>query len=99
MKIDGKQVASQILETLKPRVEELKKQGINPTLAIILIGDDKASQSYIKQKKLKAEEIGITIKLHHFNTILEDKLVELLEELNIDSSIHGIIVQRPLPKT
>lgn len=97
MKIDGRQIASGILEDLKPQVEDLKSKGINPTLAIILIGDDEASKSYIKQKQLKAEEIGAEIKLFHYNITSEVALLELIEKFNNDSSIHGIIVQRPLP--
>jgi methylenetetrahydrofolate dehydrogenase (NADP+) / methenyltetrahydrofolate cyclohydrolase len=97
MKIDGKQIASEILDDLKTQVSELKKKGITPTLAIILIGDDAASHSYIKQKKLKASEIGAEIKLFHFGSTSEVELLKLITDLNNDPSIHGIIVQRPLP--
>lgn len=97
MKIDGKQIASNILEELKPKVEELKNKSIIPTLAIILIGDDEASKSYIKQKQLKAEEIGAEIRLFHYDTTSEGDLINLIQKLNEDNSIHGIIVQRPLP--
>lgn len=97
MKIDGKKIAADILEDLKPQVENLKKTGIIPTLAIILIGNDQSSQSYIKQKQIKAEEIGAGIKLFHFESSSEEELVKLIEKLNIDQNIHGIIVQRPLP--
>lgn len=97
MKIDGKQIASEILESLKPQVLKLKQTGVNPTLAIILIGNNESSQSYIKQKKLKAEEIGAEIKLFHFESTSEEELLKLIEKLNDDPLIHGIIVQRPLP--
>jgi methylenetetrahydrofolate dehydrogenase (NADP+)/methenyltetrahydrofolate cyclohydrolase len=98
MKIDGKLLAEKILEPLKLDTQELIKLGTIPTLAIILIGDDKSSQSYIKQKQLRADEIGAKIKLFHFMSITENELIKLVEVLNNDSLIHGIIIQRPLPK-
>jgi len=98
MKIDGKLLSANILDSLKPEVENLKKSRITPTLAIILIGNDRSSQSYIKQKQLRADEIGVNIKLFHFESISEEKLIKLIEELNNNITIHGIIVQRPLPK-
>lgn len=97
MKIDGKEIASEILENLKPNVESLKQKGIIPALAIILIGNNEASKSYIKQKQLKAEEIGAEIKLFHYDTTSENTLIDLIDKLNNDVSIHGIIVQRPIP--
>lgn len=99
IKIDGRELASNILSNLQSEIEKLKKNKITPTLAIILIGEDKASESFIKQKKLKADEIGVEINLHKFDSITERELVGLIEDLNNDSKIHGIIVQRPLPKT
>lgn len=95
--IDGKLIAAHILENLKPQVEELKQKGVNPTLAIILIGDDASSQSYIKQKQLKANEIGVEVKLFHFSSTSQEELLNLISKLNDDSTVHGIIVQRPLP--
>jgi len=97
MKIDGKAISSDILNSLKPQIEVLKKTGITPTLAIILIGNNSSSKTYIKQKQLKADEIGIEIKLFAFESISEDELVKKIEELNVDPKINGIIVQRPLP--
>lgn len=99
MKIDGKLLASKILEDLKPQVQELKTKGITPTLGIILIGDDEASKSYIKQKQLKAEEIGAEIKLYEFKSVSEDDLINLINNLNGDPRVHGVIIQRPLPAT
>jgi len=99
MKIDGRAISSEILENLKPQVSELKQNGTAPTLAIILIGNDEASHSYIKQKKIKAEEIGAEIKLFHFESTSEEELLTLIEKLNNDALIHGIIVQRPLPNS
>lgn len=98
MKIDGRQIAAGILENLKPRVEELKDSGITPTLAIILIGNNESSKSYIRQKKLKADEIGVDIKLFHFESTSQSELLELINKLNIDPLVNGVIVQRPLPQ-
>ncbi|HEX3035014.1 MAG TPA: bifunctional 5,10-methylenetetrahydrofolate dehydrogenase/5,10-methenyltetrahydrofolate cyclohydrolase [Thermodesulfobacteriota bacterium] len=98
MKIDGKTIAQEILDGLRLQVEELKKEGITPTLAIILIGSDEASQSYIKQKQLKGEEIGADVKVFHFDTTSEKDLLSLIEKLNKDPKIHGMIVQRPIPE-
>jgi methylenetetrahydrofolate dehydrogenase (NADP+) / methenyltetrahydrofolate cyclohydrolase len=98
MKIDGKNIAQQILSDLKPQVLNLKKNHITPTLAVILIGNNESSLSYIKQKQLKASEIGAEIKLFHFETIALVNLIELINKLNKDKKIHGIIVQRPMPQ-
>lgn len=98
MKIDGKQISSEILENLKPQVSELISNGTTPTLAIILIGDNEASKSYIKQKQLKAQEIGVKIELYHLESSSHEELIDLIDKLNTDSKIHGIIVQRPLPE-
>lgn len=97
MKIDGKAIADEILTKLTTEVKSLKSKEITPTLAVVLIGNNKASLSYVKQKQLVAEGIGAKVKLFKFESITEDKLLELIRKLNKDSSIHGIIVQRPLP--
>ena len=98
MKIDGRAIASEILNSLKPQIEMLRKNGVIPTLAIILIGNNESSKSYIKQKQLRAGEIGAGIKLFHFESVSEEALIELIYKLNNDTSVHGIIIQRPLPK-
>ena len=99
MEINGKEIASQILESLKQRVEKLRKKGIIPNLYIILLSDDESSASYVKQKQLKGEEIGVKITLERANpNITTDELIKKIETLNDDNSVHGIIVQRPMPK-
>lgn len=99
MKIDGREIATKILESLKAEVEELKKKEIFPTLAVILIGDEKSSIAYIKQKELKAKEIGAQIKIFHFNkSVTNNKIEILIKKLDKDTKIHGIILQRPVPK-
>lgn len=106
MRIDGKTIAASIFEELIQKVEALKiksmpadRQGITPHVAIILVGDDPASASYVRQKILKAEKIGAKATLYNLeSTIQNSALFELIKKLNADSNIHGIIVQRPLPK-
>lgn len=97
-KIEGTKIASEILSELKPEVKSLNKNGITPTLAIIQIGEDESSNAYIKQKKLKAEEIGVKIKLFHYNSTTQEELEDTIARLNEEKDIHGIIVQRPLSK-
>lgn len=98
MKIDGKKIAEEILDELKLRVKNLKEKGITPTLAIILVGDNPESKSYVEQKELKGNSIGINISVHSINSnVTENELLGKIKELNDDSNVHGIIVQRPLP--
>lgn len=98
MKIDGKKISENVLNDLKSKVTALKKKNITPHLAIILIGEDPASKAYVNQKKIKGELIGANISIHHFDDVLSEKeLKEFVEDLNKDSSVHGIIIQRPLP--
>ena len=95
MKIDGKEIAQKILEDLKNKVQKLR---VIPHLAIVLIGNDPASISYIQQKDLKAEKIGAKTTLINLEfTIQNSELIEVIRKLNTDNKVHGIIVQRPLP--
>lgn len=99
MKIDGKLLASEILGDLKKRVEKLKEKKIVPHLYIILLSDEASSASYVKQKMLRGEELGIKITIDKENPqITTEQLVKKIEILNNDNLIHGIIVQRPMPK-
>jgi len=98
MIIDGKQISLQILENLKKRVTKLKNKGITPTLAVILIGDQKASAIYVRQKEIKAKEIGIEPKIYRFEDHIGNEEIEaLVKRLDRDPKIHGIILQRPAP--
>lgn len=97
MKIDGREIAKKILDELTIKVQKLKEKGIIPTLAIILVGDNPESASYVGQKELKATKIGaevITKRLQDGTS--ETEILNLIQRLNKDPKIHGIIVQRPV---
>ncbi|MDI6826446.1 MAG: tetrahydrofolate dehydrogenase/cyclohydrolase catalytic domain-containing protein [Candidatus Aenigmarchaeota archaeon] len=97
--IDGKKIAEEIMEGLKPRIQKLKKKNIIPTLAIVMVGDNPASRIYIRNKQKACEEIGMNSNLYEFpESMKEEKLMALIQELNNDKKIHGIIIQLPLPK-
>ncbi|MEK7551770.1 MAG: bifunctional 5,10-methylenetetrahydrofolate dehydrogenase/5,10-methenyltetrahydrofolate cyclohydrolase [Patescibacteria group bacterium] len=99
MKINGVEIAQEILGNLKERVDNLKTRKIIPHLYIITFGDNPQTQSYLNQKLLRANQIGAKITIKRFNTTISAKTVySLIEKLNNDRRIHGIIVQRPLPK-
>ena len=97
--IDGKTLAKNIRQNLKQEVDELKKKGIKPVLAVIMVGDDKASKIYVRNKSKACEEIGVEYKeyLLEENTTM-DELLNLIHILNVDKNIHGILLQSPLPK-
>lgn len=96
--INGKEIAKQKRIDLKSKVEELKKEGKIPGLAVLLIGENPASMSYVKGKIKDCEEVGIYSELKRYpDHILEDELLKEIEACNQDESIHGILVQLPLP--
>ncbi len=96
--IDGKQVASQVLEEVKKDIEELKAKGITPGLAVVLVGDDPASQVYVGSKVKKCAELGMNSKKIVLPAdATQEQLVALIHELNADNSMHGILVQSPPP--
>lgn len=98
MKIDGKQIASEILSKLSKNVSLLKEKGIIPHLYIILLTDDESTAAYIRQKVRKGKEIGVRITVDNENQqITTEDLIRKIEILNKDSDIQGIIVQRPMP--
>ena len=97
--IDGKCLAKKIREGLKDDVAKLKKKGIIPKLAVIMVGDDKASKVYVKNKSKACEEIGIEYEEFLRNSdITMDELLSLIDELNARDDIHGILLQSPIPK-
>jgi methylenetetrahydrofolate dehydrogenase (NADP+)/methenyltetrahydrofolate cyclohydrolase len=99
MELLGTVVAEQIQKDLKVKVKNLKSRGINPSLAVLLVGDDPASVTYVRAKEKVAENLGINFRVFHFATnAREDQVLELIDELNNDPKLHGIIIQLPLPK-
>ena len=98
-KIDGKAIAQSVKDRVKKAVEELKTQGINPCLATVLVGDNPASATYVRNKHKACEEVGITTKDHKLDAnTTQVQLNEIIENLNNDNSVHGILVQLPLPE-
>lgn len=97
--LNGKELARNIRENLKEEVKELKKAEIYPKLAVIMVGDDKASKVYVKNKSKACEEIGIEYEEYLLpeNTKMEE-LINLIEKLNNDETVNGILVQSPLPE-
>ncbi len=96
--IDGKGLAKKIRENLKKDVDELKEKGIFPKFAVILVGDDPASKIYIRNKNRACNEIGIEYEEHLLSsdTTMEE-LLDLIDTLNKDKTINGILLQSPLP--
>lgn len=97
--IEGKMLASKIRKKLKEEVDILKQKGINPKLAVIMVGNDKASEVYVRNKSKACDEIGIEFEefLLKENTIMEE-LLQLIENLNNRKDVHGILLQSPIPK-
>lgn len=97
--IDGKQVAADMRAELKAEVGELKTQGIVPGLGVILVGDDPASRSYVTAKERACEEMGIYSDDNRLPAeATQEELMALVEKMNNDPKINGILVQLPLPK-
>ena len=100
MIIDGKELARKTREKLKIECDNLKKEGILSKLAVIMVGDDKASQIYVKNKSKACQEIGIEFEEYFLgNDIKQEELIELIQKLNLDKSINGILLQSPIPKS
>ena len=97
--IDGKQIALDVREDVAKRVSELKSRGINPCLAVILVGENPASVSYVTGKQKALAEAGMTDKSVRLpESTGEEELLDLIKKLNEDKSVNGILVQLPLPK-
>ena len=98
--LKGKEIASELISKLKKEITIRKQKEIDPpTLAVILIGNDAASEIYVNNKKKACENVGIkSISYNLSNTTTKNDLLELLKELNADKNINGILVQLPLPE-
>jgi methylenetetrahydrofolate dehydrogenase (NADP+)/methenyltetrahydrofolate cyclohydrolase len=97
--IDGKKVAADIKEKLKGEIEALKSKGVEPGLAVVLIGENPASKKYVSNKEKTCEALGINSLGHKLSeSVTQEELLRLIDELNKDPKVHGILVQLPLPK-
>lgn len=97
--IDGKEVARNIRAKLREETLNLKEAGITPGLAVVLVGNDPASETYVKMKVKACGEVGVFSEKHHLTAdTKEEDLLDLIESLNRRKDIHGILVQLPLPE-
>lgn len=97
--INGKELAAEIKAEMKAEVSRLREQGLIPHLTVVLVGDDPASKSYINGKKKASGEIGISSQIIELpSSTTEKELLELIDRLNHDRDVHGILVQLPLPE-
>jgi len=97
--INGRELADKMQADMKEEVSQLKEKGIQPGLVVLLVGENQASQTYVKNKDLAADRIGILSKVERLpETITESELLEKIEQYNQDKNFHGILVQLPLPK-
>ncbi|MAR77238.1 MAG: bifunctional methylenetetrahydrofolate dehydrogenase/methenyltetrahydrofolate cyclohydrolase [Rhizobiales bacterium] len=96
--IDGKIISGLLVEKVSAGIFELTKKDIKPTLAVVLIGDDPASQVYVRNKKIMCEKVGIKSVEYKFEEDIKEKeLLSLIDSLNRDKGINGILVQFPIP--
>lgn len=96
--IDGKAVAQKVYAELKKDIASLKSNGLTPGLAVVLVGDDAASRTYVRAKDKMCRELGLhSVKLELPATITQEELLARVDDLNQDSQIHGILVQSPPP--
>ena len=97
--IDGKAVSARVKENIKAEVATLQEKGISIALAVVLVGEDPASKIYVRNKKIACETVGIQSKEFLLpESTSEDELIQLIQQLNEDPEINGILVQLPLPK-
>ena len=97
--INGKEIAEAVRQEIRKEVEELKEKGYVPGLAVILVGDNQASQTYVRNKEKACLDLGMhSVLIKKPATLSQEELIENINELNQDDSIHGILVQLPLPK-
>ena len=96
--IDGKRIAAALLEDLAAKVADLAKVGVVPGLAAVLVGDDPASAAYVAGKEKDAHSVGMASFVHRLDSsVNQNELIGIVEQLNRDEAVHGLIVQMPLP--
>src|SRR5437763_3750881 len=96
--IDGRAIAEKVYVDLRREIAELKAKGITPGLAVVLVGDDPASRAYVRSKDKMCRELGLhSLKLELPASTTQTELLNRVEQLNADASIHGILVQSPPP--
>lgn len=97
--LDGKELSKKIRLNLKNEVDELKRQGIFPKLSVIMVGEDSSSEIYVRNKSKACEEIGIEFEeyLLGSDTTMKE-LLDLIDSLNNNENIHGILLQSPIPR-
>jgi methylenetetrahydrofolate dehydrogenase (NADP+)/methenyltetrahydrofolate cyclohydrolase len=98
--LHGRPVADKVLAQVREGVDRLRAaRGVVPKLAVVLVGDDSASQVYVRGKKRAADSVGIVTEDHlHPEGLTQDELLRVIDRINADASVHGILLQLPLPK-
>lgn len=98
MRLSGNDIAEKVYETLKKRVGDLQQKNITPHLVVILIGENPASVAYVNQKQKNGEQIGCKVTVEKYDeSITTEMLEKRVMELNADPTVHGILIQRPVP--
>lgn len=96
--IDGRALADSTCDSIVKRIEALREKGVTPKLAVILIGNNPASEVYVNNKGKKAKQLGIEVCIEHReNSATQQEIIDIIESFNRDESVHGILVQLPLP--
>src|SRR5436309_6989966 len=96
--IDGRAIAEKVYVDLRREIAELKTKGVTPGLAVVLVGDDPASRAYVRSKDKMCRELGLhSLKLELPAATTQTELLNRVEQLNADASIHGILVKSPPP--
>src|ERR1700731_858757 len=97
--IDGRAIAEKVYVDLRTQIADLKSKGITPGVAVVLVGDNPASRTYVRSKDKMSRELGLhSVKLELPTSTTQSELLTRVEELNRDPNVHGILVQSPLPK-
>ncbi|MCO0596437.1 bifunctional methylenetetrahydrofolate dehydrogenase/methenyltetrahydrofolate cyclohydrolase FolD [Peribacillus butanolivorans] len=96
--INGKEIAEAVRQEISKEVQQLREKNIVPGLAVILVGDNQASQTYVRNKQKACEDLGMhSVLIKKPGDLTQEELIQNIDELNQDDSIHGILVQLPLP--